>query len=185
MIVDNFLSTDTFESLRARAISNDYKGVCNPVDGLEYPDVSVNIPEVVANEIHYRLSDLRGRPVDISTMFLRLTCENTKGTPHQAHTDTVMGDYTLLLYINDGPGGTSYVTHKETGMYGDPRSEQELNAWRRDTKVPDAWMITEMVNMKKNRANIIPADLMHRAEPAGGFGKDASDGRIVLTAFFV
>jgi len=185
MIVDNFLNDDTFEILHAHALADDYEGLRNPLDGFEYPDVSVDIPIVVVEEIRERLAMLKGRPVCINVMFLRLTCENTENPPHQAHTDTVMGSWTLLLYLNDGPGGTAFVTHKETGMYADPRTEQEFDAWVRDTNVPDAWKVTGMVDMKKNRANILPADLMHRAEPIGGFGKDATDGRIVLTAFFV
>jgi len=182
MIIDNFLAT--YDVLRQAAVNADYDGVTNPRDGVVYPEITDEIPAVVKDEIQLRLNECMGRKVDINVMFMRLTSKNTKSAPHSAHNDSVMGDYTLLLYLNNGPGGTSFVIHKETGMKGNPRTHKELAAWKRDTNIPDAWEIYEMVEMKQNRANIILASRMHRAEPVGGFGSDASDGRIVLTAFF-
>ena len=183
MIVDNFLKTFDvlFDHARTGA---DYAGIENPADGIVYPDVTTDIPKQCLLEIERRLDEVMGWPVNIKTIFMRLTCDNTSGAPHQAHNDSVMGDYTLLLYLNDGPGGTSFVIHKETGLKGNPQTEEQFEAWQRDTNIPDAWEIYEMGEMKQNRANIIPASRMHRAEPVGGFGSDASDGRIVLTAFF-
>ena len=183
MIVDNFLTS--FGVLREHArVAADYSGVTNPADGIEYPDVTVDIPQLCLDEIQMRLDEAMERPVKINTIFMRLTSRQTSGAPHQAHNDSVMGDFTLLLYLNDGPGGTSFVKHVETGMDGQPTTFEDYEVWLRDTNVPDAWEITEMVDMKKNRANIIDAERMHRAEPVGGFGQDATDGRIVLTAFF-
>ena len=182
MIVDGFL--DTFDDLKAHAMAVDYTGVTNPADGILYPDITADIPVEVVDEVQFRLNKVIGRPVTINTIFMRLTSSNTHGAPHQAHTDTIMGNYTMLLYLQDGPGGTSFVKHKETGMVTDPMTPYELEAWQRDTNIPEAWEITEMVEMKENRANIIPANLFHRAEPVGGFGDDVSNGRIVLTAFF-
>lgn len=182
VIVDNFLKT--FDILKLAATHSHYRGVVNPADGVRYPDITDDIPVDCLDEIQERLDEVMGRSVDIKTIFMRLTSVNTSGAPHQAHNDLVMGDYTLLLYLNDGPGGTSFVKHRETGMDGQPDTREEYEAWLRDTNVPDAWEITEMVYMKENRANIIEAERMHRAEPVGGFGEDARDGRIVLTAFF-
>jgi len=182
MIVDNFLKS--YDQLKMAATHNDYHGVVNPEDGVLYPDISVDIPHDCLLEVQQRLDEAMGQPVVISMMFMRLTSSLTKGAPHQAHNDLVMGDYTLLLYLNDGPGGTSFVKHIETGMDGQPKTAEDLKTWERDTNNPKAWEITEMVDMKENRANIIKASRMHRAEPIGGFGEDASNGRIVLTAFF-
>lgn len=182
MIVDNFLKT--FGKLKHAATHRQYGGVVNPQDGVRYPDITADIPVECLDEVQARLDAVMGRPVEIKTIFMRLTSVKTSGAPHQAHNDSVMGDFTLLLYLNDGPGGTSFVKHRETGMDGQPQTQEQYEAWLRDTNVPDAWEITEMVYMKENRANIIEADRMHRAEPIGGFGEDASDGRIVLTAFF-
>lgn len=182
MIVDNFLHS--FGLLKQAATNSEYSGVVNPADGVRYPDITADIPTECLDEIQERLDEVMGRDVDINTIFMRLTSRNTHDTPHQAHNDLVMGDYTLLLYLNDGPGGTSFLKHIETGMDAQPQSEDEYTMWVRDANVPDAWEITDMVYMKENRANIIDADRMHRAEPVGGFGNGAMDGRIVLTAFF-
>jgi hypothetical protein len=94
-----------------------------------------------------------------------------------------MGDYTFLLYMQDGPGGTSFVRHKEQGMEHGPADDQELAAWKKDTNIPDAWEINGIVGMKENRACIFDSSFMHRAEPVEGFGNDVDDGRLVLTAF--
>ena len=182
MIVDDFL--ETFDALKHAAVNNSYDGIVNPADGVLYPDIMVDIPHECRAEVQSRLDGVMGRPVVINTMFMRLTSRNTTGAPHQAHNDSVMGHFTLLLYLNDGPGGTSFVKHRETGMDAQPETQEQYDAWERDTNVPEAWEITEMVEMRENRANIIAADRMHRAEPVGGFGEDATDGRIVLTAFF-
>lgn len=183
MIIDNFLSN--FDELKTVSSQADYSGTVNPVDGLMYPDVSIDIPDSVVTEVHELLSEYLGRSADVHMMFMRLTSENTDGAPHQAHNDTIMGENTMLLYVNDGPGGTSLVTHKETGMCSDPVDQEEWDIWHRDTNKPEAWEITEMVSMKANRAFILDSHLMHRAEPPSkGFGKGPADGRLVLTAFF-
>ena len=180
MIVDNFL--DSFDTLERHARSVEYSGVTNPVDGVLYPDVTIDIPDAVKDEVKANLDRIFG-PVKINMMFLRLTAQSTGGAPHQAHNDAAMGSHTLLLYLGEG-GGTSFVKHKQTGMDGQPETDDEYQAWLADTNQPDAWEVTGMVDAAKNRANIIEAEKMHRAEPIGGFGQGREDGRIVLTAFF-
>ncbi len=182
MIMDNFLKT--FSQLREHAVQADYSGVTNPADGVLYPDITADIPVEVLEDVQSSLDKFMGWQVGINTIFMRLTSKNTKGAPHQAHTDAIMGDFTLLLYLQDGPGGTSFVRHKTIGLHSQPANDAEAEIWRRDTNIPDAWEITEMVAMKSNRANIVPSYKMHRAEPVGGFGEGPEDGRIVLTAFF-
>lgn len=182
MIVDNFL--ESFDKLKQAAVNSHFQGVVNPEDGVRYPDITADIPIECLTEVQTRLDEIMGRPVSIKTIFMRLTSRNTSDAPHQAHNDLVMGDFTLLVYLNDGPGGTSFVKHIETGMDAQPETPEQYAAWARDTNVPDAWEITEMVEMQENRANIIAAARMHRAEPVGGFGDGPGNGRIVLTAFF-
>lgn len=180
MIIDNFL--ETFEILNNHARTANYSGVKNLIDGIVYPDVTTDIPEVVKAEIQEQLDVIFG-PIRINMMFMRLTSDKTATAPHQAHNDLAMGNFTLLLYLNDA-GGTSFIRHRETGMETQPQTQEQYEAWERDTNIPNAWEVTEMVDAKKNRANIIEADRMHRAEPIGGFGKELADSRIVLTAFF-
>jgi hypothetical protein len=106
--------------------------------------------------------------------------------PHQAHTDTVMGDFSMMLYMNRAEhcqGGTSLVRHV-TGMDTDPIDEESQKVWLRDTNIPEMWTPYTRCEMRTNRAFIFRANLMHRAEPLGGFGTDATNGRLVMTAFF-
>lgn len=176
-IFDDFL--EDFDSLREHATQLDFTGVINPEDGVLYPDVSTDVPKEVIEEITKKLS-IR----EVHRCFFRLTTENTKGAPHQAHTDTAMGPRSLMLYMQDGPGGTSLVAHKETGLRTDPFNQWARATWQRDTKRPEAWEIYDLAPMKANRAAVFNSRLMHRAEPIGGFGSTPADGRLVLTMFY-
>lgn len=174
-IQDNFLPAEVFTRLRKHCDEISYKGVVNPVDGVMYPDISVDIPDEVLKYLgNYR------------TAFMRLSLTGVKA-PHQAHTDTMMGTRSLMLYLcrpQHCRGGTSLVKHIETGMTSDPSSKEEESIWQRDTNTPSAWMIHDIALMMSNRAVMFDASLMHRAEPVGGFGTDAKNGRLVLTAFY-
>jgi len=174
---DDFL--DDFDRFNAWARAQEFQGAVNPVDGVEYPDIVTYLPVEIMQEIRDKVGD-----VGKSFEFMRMTNENTATAPHQAHNDITMGQMTFLLYLQDGEGGTSLVRHKKTGLYTQPRSSYEQRLWERDTNVPDAWEITDMVPMKANRAVWYPSEWMHRAEPIHGFGKDATDGRIALIMFF-
>jgi hypothetical protein len=176
-IYDDFL--EDYDRFAAFAHGCDFTGTVNPYDGVFYPDICADVPSVVLEQIMEKLG-----PINPEIIFMRLTSESTDTAPHQAHTDTAMAPYTFLLYLQDGPGGTSMVRHKETGMEGDPLTEIEHAFWERDTNVPDAWEVRDMVDMKANRAVVFPSYMMHRAEPIGGFGKGTEDGRIALIMFF-
>jgi len=179
---DNFLSN--FDSFREHMLAADYGGVVNPVDKVTYPDCSYDIPETVKAEIVSRLSHMTGRVIDpIHGFVVRLTAAHTATAPHQAHTDAVMSQFTFLLYLSDGVGGTALVSHKETGMNANPVNDEELAVWERDHNIYDAWNIDELIPMKANRAVIIPSELMHRAEPVEGYGSTVYDGRLVLISF--
>lgn len=177
-IVDNFL--DDFEEFNDWARSQHYGGVVNPEDGVLYPDIVVALPDGLLDEVQKKVPEM----ANINYAFLRLTNSNTEGAPHQAHNDAVMGQYTFILYLQDGPGGTSVVRHKMAGLENGPESFIEQQIWERDTNVPQAWEVVGMVDMKANRATWYPSTVMHRAEPIGGFGKGVEDGRLVLTIFF-
>lgn len=174
-IIDDFLPADIFAALRRHCDHVSYAGVTNPVDGVLYPNISLDIPAAVV--------EFLGKP---KTAFMRLSLKGVKA-PHQAHTDTLMGDRSLMLYLSrveHCKGGTALVQHIPTGMYSDPFDEEEEEIWKRDTNQPDCWEIYEMADMQPNRAVFFNAHLMHRAEPVGGFGTDAKNGRLVLTAFY-
>jgi hypothetical protein len=184
IIIDDFL--DDFNSFRAHCDGASYHGEKTPKDGVFYPGVSLDIPESVEKEIVSKVGRSLGKNIKLNVMFLRLTPFGMDA-PHGAHTDSVMGDISLMVYMNrveDCEGGTSLLLHKETGLSADPINEKQENTWKADTNSSKAWQITGICPMVPNRAFIFNASIMHRAEPVGGFGVDAKDARLVLTAFF-
>jgi hypothetical protein len=184
IIVDNFLND--FDSFRVHCDNVSYGGIVNPADNVFYPGVSLDIPKSVQAEVVSQVISVMGRDIKVNAMFLRLS---TKGmdAPHQSHTDSVMGNYSLMLYMNkveDCEGGTSLVLHKNTGLCSTPINEKQLKVWQDDTNNAEAWQITDIAAMIPNRAFIFDADFMHRAEPVGGFGDNEKNGRLVLTMFY-
>ena len=180
MIIDDFI--ESFDELRNAAINNDFAGEVNPVDGVLYPLISSKIPVKVENEIISELSELIGRTIDNPFMFMRRSPEGVD-CPHQVHSDASMGGYSLMLYINDHAGGTSLVRHKESGISYNPELQEFVDIVVKDQNNPEAWEITDMINMKPNRAFVFRSDMLHRAEPIGGFGS-GSNSRVILTCFF-
>lgn len=184
LIIDDFLTT--FDELRAYADEAVYQDIENPVDGVSYPGICAYVPRPCQTEIVGNLSAVMGAEVIPHRIFMRLSKADVP-VPHQAHTDATMGQFSLMLYMNRAEhckGGTSLVRHKQTGMCRNPRNEQELSYWKRDCNSPDEWDILNLCRMQPNRAFIFDATLFHRAEPIGGFGDDAKNGRLVLTCFF-
>lgn len=181
VIWDDFVKGPLFDKWEKEVRELEYAGEVNPVDGVEYPDVSTKVNPTLLRYCMARCSRILGKRVVPNTAFLRLTCESTGTAPHQAHNDADMGDYTFCLYWQDGPGGTAFLYHKDG--WAAPETEAEVVQWKTDTNNYLAWDEFERVEMARNRATLFDSRIMHRAEPVHGFGKDASDGRIVLTVF--
>ena len=184
MVVDDFLSY--FDKVREWADGATFAPVTSPVDGVEYPGICADIPDNLKAEVHFKLQLVLGGAVKINHIFARLTTEGTP-VPHQAHNDATMGMCSLMLYLNrieDCEGGTELLAHTSAGMEYGPQCETSQLIWQQDTNRPQQWLTLGVCPMKPNRAFIFDARLMHRAAPVGGFGKDAKDGRLVLTAFF-
>ena len=180
MIVDDFI--ESFEALKKASIENVFSDQVNDVDQVTYPLISTDIPAEVENEIIIKLSDLMGVTVENPFMFMR---RSPKGVncPHQVHSDSSMGGYSLMLYINDSEGGTSLLKHKESGISFNPESQEFVDIVVRDQNEPELWEVTDMIKMKPNRGFVFRSDMLHRAEPIGGFG-EGSEARVVLTCFF-
>jgi hypothetical protein len=184
MIQDNFLHN--FRGTREWAINQDYTGSVNPADGVLYPGILADVPDLLYDEVVNGIQRMLGRPILPQTMFLRLSTLGMEA-PHQAHNDEVMGDFSFMLYLNTEEqctGGTELVVHKDTGMYCTPHTDDEMLAWAKDTNVRDAWRVKQLIEMKPNRAAAFNAHLMHRAAPIGGFGSSPENGRLALTCFF-
>ena len=181
MSLDNFL--ETFPALLKASKDGDFEGAVSPIDGVKYPYICQDIPEEVRQEIEQLLSDYIGKDIKQSTMFMRRSPEGVEA-PHQVHSDISMGDYSLMLYINQGESaGTSIVKHKDSGIAYSPGRKEFLDIITHDQNNPEAWEVVYMVSMKPNRAFIFRADTLHRAEPIGGFG-EGKEARVVLTCFF-
>lgn len=182
-MVDDFLPE--FGEFRHYLDGLDYNGVVNPADGVFYPGVSLEIPESIRSDVITGIEKAEGRQVKVNTMFLRLSPEGVKA-PHQAHTDAIMGQRSMMLYLNreeHQQGGTALVKH-ESGMDRNPETLEQAQIWERDTNLPHKWEVTGMFHMEQNRACMFDSFLMHRAEPVGGFGDTPENARLVLTAFY-
>ena len=184
IIIDDFLSD--FDSFREYCDGLDYSGVTSHFDDIFYSGISPEVPDHIKAEVVERLEKASGKKVDLKTIFLRLSLDGYV-PPQQAHTDMVISRWGVVIYLNrleDCIGGTSFVCHKKTGLCENPANQKQLDVWEKDKNNSDAWGITEMAPMLPNRGVIINGEKMHRSEPVGGFGSDATDGRLVLTAFF-
>ncbi len=183
MIVDDFLPD--FDSFRQVCDNLNYSGVTSPVDGVFYPGISLEIPEKVKNQVLTKLQKLT-EPAVNPWLFLRLSLEGVD-VPHQAHNDTSMGRYGMILYLNRPEhchGGTSTVRHKTQGMENGPENDQQMAIWKRDVNRYEQWEITQMIHMQPNKAWIFPTETMHRAEKPSSYGTSPSDGRLVMVAFW-
>ena len=172
LIIDEFLPD--FDDFRNWADRQIYAPVINPADGVEYPGICSHVPTYGTR---LRLEAIMQHPVKINAAFMRLSLAGVH-VPHQAHHDGLMGQYSMMLYLNRAKhcqGGTSLVRH----VSGD-----DLAHWETDHSKPEMWCAYSLCEMAPNRAFIFRADLMHRAEPVGGFGDGAENGRLVYTAFF-
>lgn len=173
LVIDDF--HPDFEGLRELADVLDYDDVVSPVDGVIYPGIA-RIEDLGVREL---LEEAMHRTVKVNHQFLRLSPAGTY-PPHWAHHDAIMGRYTLILYMSRAEvckGGTSVLEHLE---YENVPHE----IWERDYGRPEQWRVISECPMVPNRAFIFRSSLMHAALPFGGFGRDAIDGRLVLTAFF-
>lgn len=172
IVIDDFLPD--FAGWRNWADTLDYAGETNPVDGVTYPGIYSKVPTWGTKQ---RLDMIMGAPVAINMSFLRLSLQGTP-VPHWAHNDASMGQYSLMVYMNRPEhcdGGTALVRHLQS---------ESVEIAQADSNDPTKWQIYGACEMKANRAFIFRSDLMHAAMPVGGFGDNAQNGRLVLTAFF-
>ena len=179
MIIENFI--ESFDELKRASLEHEFKDEVNPVDGVAYPLICKVIPKAVEAEILVKLSLNLGWPLTDHTLFMRKSPEGVD-CPHQAHSDASMGLYSLMLYVN-GIGGTSLLKHRKTGIAYAPESEEFVKIIQKDQNESDAWEITDMIDMKPNKAFIFDSRRLHRAEPVGGQGT-GKDSRVVLWCLF-
>lgn len=186
MVINNFLPKDILKKLLSYVKAAEFSDVKNDADGVVYPLICRDIPEDVSRAVYDGISNAFGVGPVNPAIFMRMS---PKGVPvtNIAHTDNSMGNYSLMLYLNndeDAQGGTALLTHNETGATHITSNQELLAKAQRDANDVDAWSVRELFEMKQNRAVIFDAHLFHRAEPLGGFGNTKENSRVVLTVFF-
>lgn len=182
MIFDDFLNN--YKTLKEHSKSCHFKDMKNPIDGVVYPFICDDIPKDVESELFEKLSLINDKKIENATLFMRMTKKDT-ACPHVAHTDTVMGSKSFMLYLHDHPmSGTSFLRHADSGITYQPESEEFQELIQKDTNNIDKWVRCGSVPAKENRAVIFDSSLIHCAEPVGGFGATQETARIVLTCFY-
>lgn len=191
MIIDDMLPQHLYDTLRKLCREKQYEGVVNPIDGVTYPGINTIVPVWLTSYWRRAVADtmaIEPEQITIQAQFFRLTTSTTPSAPHQAHNDISHAQYSSFYYINDKPedvmAGTSILSHKDLGMEKGPIGFDEVRIAMEDSNDYDAWKIEKMFFWEANRCVYYPSELMHRAEPPGGWGNDASDGRLVLITFF-
>lgn len=175
-----------FSTLRSTLDTLEYGNEVNPVDGKVYPGV-VALPEEYTREVQHNMRECLGRTYVLSNvpLFLRLS-PSGQVPPHQAHDDALMGDYTLIVFLNRPEhcqGGTSFVGHVK-GFDRAPLSAPEWDLWNRDTNDVTKWKVLHHVAMSSNKGVVFKSDYLHRSDPIGGFGDTVEDSRLVLVGFW-
>tara|TARA_R110002153_G_scaffold191269_1_gene344220 strand:+ start:330 stop:899 length:570 start_codon:yes stop_codon:yes gene_type:complete len=184
IVVNDFLND--FDIFRNHAISRNYDATTNPQDGIAYPDISLDIPEEIKAEITAKIAQKLGGNVVYHYLFMRKSSQGVS-VPNIVHSDHEMGQFSLMLYLNDLDdclGGTAFMSHKDTGMNTHPINQKQLDILHADGNDIDKWQAQSVVQMMPNRAVLFDSKDLHCALPVGGFGSTNQDSRLVLTAFF-
>lgn len=182
MTVDDFLPNP--DAALEHAATRDFGPAVGP-DGRTYDGISFDVAPWVAEHLYCALHGWFG-PVAPTYLFYRVTPAGAR-PPQWAHSDSPMGDLTALVYLTRNPpegAGTAVLEHAETGLAREPRTEAELAVWTRDHSDQSRWRVRSFTPMRFNRLVILPSDLMHAAQPQGGFGDGPWNARLVLTTFF-
>ena len=172
-VIDSALSSRAYNDLLVQIACGPFADEINPIDGVTYPLICRNIPELVTTELD---SVIAGDYVE----FMRASPEGVH-CPHPVHHDGSMGRFSLMLYTSN-IGGTAIMRHKETGIMSAPADNDLVSRIADDAANIDAWEVMEIAEAKPNRVAIFDARLMHAALPFGGFG-DGVTARTVYTRF--
>lgn len=176
LIIDEFLPNPL--AVREHARLSEYYDWLGP-DGQVYRRVSLcKVPGV-----ERQLFEIFGEYEMLGQAY-RLNYDGE--SPNQSiHSDMGWGTHALVLYLCEGPGGTAFWKHKETGadriVSGDTELlEQIKNDWEDANK----WELRHTVQLKFNRAVIYSSDLFHSRYPFEAFGWNPGNGRLIAVAFF-
>ncbi len=181
-VFDNFL--ENYDSLKDYSLTCKFEDIENDIDSVVYPDICKDIPEAIKNEVFDKLSQVKGKRISNPILFMRMSKEGVR-VPNVAHTDSSMGKYSMMLYLNSNKdSGTTFLRHIDTGIAFSPSNESFLGILKEDSNNLSAWGRYDRVVSLENRALVFDSDRVHCAEPVGGFGDKQINSRIVLSCFY-
>jgi len=177
MVIDGFYNDP--DGIRKQALEMDYGTSGNypgtRTDALPDGDVREFLESLMGikiNEMKWNMGEYTGA--------YQYVIEGAKTWIHSDHHN----NWSCIVYLHPDPidnSGTSFYKHKETGSisYWDTEAGEEIE---KDGDKPDAWVKTDVVANRFNRAIIFRGDLWHMADEY--FGKDLESGRLFQTFFF-
>ncbi len=176
LVLDDFL--DNPVAVREHARLSEYYDWLGP-DGQIYKRISIcKVPGVQA-----KLFEIFGS-YEMLGQGYRLNFEGER--PNQSiHSDMGWGTHAMVLYLCEGPGGTAFWKHSETGAVRIKSNDVELyekikEDWEDDSK----WEQQALVPIKFNRAVVYSSELFHSRFPFEAFGNYVGNGRLIAVAFF-
>lgn len=181
--IDNFFKDPL--SIREELLKGLFTDYQSDWDAVVYPGIQYAIPQAIKDEYIKELEKLIGFSIDPKTIFARETSNRVAPAPNYLHSDRIMSQFSAHVYISlDWPrdSGTAFWKHK---VYGDRESEHtNIPQFILDVQELPKWSLVELAQGKFNRCLVHDSTLYHSAEPYGGWGNNAEDGRVVLTCFF-
>src|SRR5262245_30928805 len=186
-VIDEFLERP--DAIRSWALGEGFKTEVSPADGLEYPGILTPLPDILLQEVVFKLSVIMGEPIQHELSFFRMTVEGYK--PYAwIHSDPRIADWICVTYMNPGCEnhptwwGTGMYEHKSGKLRRSPRNAEEQAIWEGSCKNELLWRLVGWVHARYNRAVILNTHTLHAAHPEKGFGQDTADGRLVMVNFF-
>ncbi len=161
-------------------------------DGAQYTGIS----QFPAPHWFERIAELIGSPIVPRLSCFRL---NLAGElPHSwVHSDDICAQYASVLYLNTPEqcsGGTAFWKHRALGMDRLLQPDEleargmEYDAYHewmtREWKKLEAWKQVGFTPMQFNRFITYPTSYFHSRFPFEGFGRGASDGRLIWVCFY-
>lgn len=127
----------------------------------------------------------------VKLQYFRLGMKDDSSTTY-IHVDSSCAQFACVWYLSEPPSGvvagTAFWRHKETGLEAiggkDLDNKELLEKLDSEGADESKWQMTGLVGQKFNRLTIYPTSLFHSRFPQDAWGNDATDGRIVYTAFF-
>lgn len=178
-LVDGWFG-EFYPTVKEHILNLDYRDEVDPKEHITYEGIG-RVDQMVIDYCQGRLQELFCKSVKINLGFMRRN-EETRKIPGAVHTDSVQGQYNLIIYFNN-VGGTSVLAHAETGMHYEPANDEDKAIFYRDKYEYGAWTPLTFAPAIEDLACIIDSGLLHRAEPPTGFGV-GKDARHVLVVFF-